>query len=61
LKYCRIYTVTRAVTSIQEVLQCLEVSIDVLPQSDGMVESYMKTVEEHLRKVFASHQRDCAA
>jgi hypothetical protein len=28
------------------------------PQSDGMVEHYIKTIEEHLRKVVASHQRD---
>ena len=28
------------------------------PQLDGMVEGYMKTVEEHLRKVLSSHQRD---
>jgi hypothetical protein len=28
------------------------------PQSDGMVERYIKTVEEHLWKVVASHQRD---
>jgi hypothetical protein len=28
------------------------------PQSDGMVQRYIKTVEEHLRKVVASHQKD---
>jgi hypothetical protein len=28
------------------------------PQSDGVVERYFKTVEEHIRKVVASHQRD---
>jgi hypothetical protein len=28
------------------------------PQSDGMVERYMKTIEEHLRKVVSTHQRD---
>ncbi|PNF27179.1 hypothetical protein B7P43_G07850 [Cryptotermes secundus] len=28
------------------------------PQSDGMVERYIKTIEEHLRKFVASHQRD---
>jgi hypothetical protein len=28
------------------------------PQSDGMGECYIKTVEEHLQKVVASHQRD---
>jgi hypothetical protein len=27
-------------------------------QSDGMVERYIKTIEEHIRKVVASHQRD---
>jgi hypothetical protein len=28
------------------------------PQSDGMVERYEQTVEEHLRKVFSTHQWD---
>jgi hypothetical protein len=28
------------------------------PQSDCMVERYLKTVEEHIWKVVASHQRD---
>ncbi|PNF14662.1 hypothetical protein B7P43_G11732, partial [Cryptotermes secundus] len=28
------------------------------PQSVGMVERYVKTIEEHLRNVVASHQRD---
>jgi hypothetical protein len=28
------------------------------PQSDGMEEGYIKTIEEHLRKVVATHQRD---
>jgi hypothetical protein len=28
------------------------------PQSDGLVERYIKTVEEHMRKVVASHQRN---
>ena len=28
------------------------------PQSDGMVECYVKTIEEHLRKIVTSHQRD---
>jgi hypothetical protein len=28
------------------------------PHSDGMLERYIKTIEEHQRKVFASHQRD---
>ncbi|XP_033607654.1 uncharacterized protein LOC117282386 [Cryptotermes secundus] len=27
-------------------------------QSDGTVERYVKTIEEHLRKIVASHQRD---
>jgi transposase InsO family protein len=44
---------------IHEVLQCLGVSkkctILTHPQSDGMVECYIKTVEEHLWKVVASH------
>jgi transposase len=47
---------------IQEVLQRLDVSktrtTPLQPQSDGMVERYIKTVEEHLRKVAASYQRD---
>jgi transposase InsO family protein len=46
---------------IQEGLQCLGVSktctTPLHPQSDNMVESYIKTVEEHLRK-FALRQRD---
>jgi transposase InsO family protein len=46
---------------MQEVLQCLGVkktrTTPLHPQSDGMVERYIKTVE-HLRKVVASHQRD---
>jgi hypothetical protein len=28
------------------------------PQSDGMVERYIKTIEEHLRKVVTSNQKD---
>jgi hypothetical protein len=28
------------------------------PQSDGMVEGYIKIIEEHLRKVVPAHQRD---
>ena len=28
------------------------------PQSDGMVERYMKTIEEYLRKVISIHQWD---
>jgi hypothetical protein len=47
---------------IQEVLYLLRVSntctIVLHPQSDGMVEHYVKMVEEHLRKIIASHQRD---
>jgi hypothetical protein len=47
---------------IQEVLQCLGVSkmctTPLHPQSDGMVKCYIKTVEENLRKVITSHQRD---
>ena len=33
-------------------------TIPLHPQSDGMVEWYMKTVEEHLRKVVSIHQWD---
>jgi hypothetical protein len=47
---------------MQEVLQRLGVrktrTTPLHPQSDGMVERYIKTVEEHLRKVVASHHRD---
>jgi len=28
------------------------------PQSDGMVERYVKTIEQHLRRVVSIHQRD---
>jgi hypothetical protein len=47
---------------IHEVLQRLRVdetrTTSLHPQWDGMVERYIKTVEEHLRKVVASHHRD---
>jgi transposase InsO family protein len=48
---------------IQEVLQCLGVSktrtTPLHPQSDGVVECYIKTVEVRQRKVVvALHQRD---
>jgi hypothetical protein len=47
---------------LHEVLQRLGVSktrtTALHPQSDGMVERYIKPIEEHLRKVVASHQRD---
>jgi transposase InsO family protein len=47
---------------LQEVLQLLGVSktrkTPLHPQSGGMVERYIKTIDEHLRKVVASHQRD---
>jgi transposase InsO family protein len=47
---------------MQEVSQRLGVhktrATPLHPQSDGMVERYIRTVEEHLRKVVASHQRD---
>jgi transposase InsO family protein len=47
---------------VQQVLQRLGVSktrtTPLHPQSDVMVERYIKTIEEHLRKVVASHQRD---
>jgi hypothetical protein len=47
---------------LQEILQCLRVSKTCTPplhpQSDGLVERYIKTVEERLRKVVTSHQRD---
>jgi hypothetical protein len=47
---------------LQEILQHLGVSetctTPLHPQLDGMVECYIKIVEEHLRKVVTSHQRD---
>jgi hypothetical protein len=47
---------------LQEVLQRLGVSktgtTPLHPQSDGVMKRYIKTAEEHLRKVVASHQRD---
>jgi hypothetical protein len=47
---------------LQEVLQRLGVSktriTPLHPQSDGMVERYVKTIEEHLRKVVSTHQGD---
>jgi transposase InsO family protein len=46
----------------QDVLERLGVSkahiMPLQPQSDGMVERYIKTVDEHLRNVFALHQRN---
>jgi transposase len=47
---------------MQKVLEQLGVSktrkIPLRPQSDGMVECYVKTTEEHLRKVVSTHQWD---
>jgi transposase InsO family protein len=47
---------------LQEILQRLGVgktpTTPLHPQSDGIVERYIKTVEEHLRKVVASNQKD---
>jgi hypothetical protein len=47
---------------LQEVLQRLGVgktrTTPLHPQSDGMVERYVKTIEEHLRKVVTYNQRD---
>jgi transposase InsO family protein len=47
---------------LQEILQCLRVSkmhtTPLHPQLDGMVERYIKTVEEHLWKFVVSHQRN---
>jgi transposase InsO family protein len=47
---------------LQEILQRLGVSktqtTPLHPQSDGMVARYIKTVDEHLRKVVASNQTD---
>jgi hypothetical protein len=53
--------VTRAIT-FESRLQLLGVSktrsTPLHLQSDAMVKRYIKTAEEHLRKVVASHQRD---
>jgi hypothetical protein len=47
---------------MQEFLERLGISktrtIPLHPQSDGMVERYVKTVDELLRKVVSTHQRD---
>jgi transposase InsO family protein len=47
---------------MQEIFQCLGMSITrtkpLHPQSNSMVERYVKTVEEYPRKFVASHQRD---
>jgi hypothetical protein len=47
---------------MQEMLQRLGVgktrTTPLHPQSDGMGERYVKTIEEHLRKVVSTHQRD---
>jgi hypothetical protein len=47
---------------LHEMLKRLGVSktrtMSLHPQPNGMVERYIKTLEEHLRKVVASHQRD---
>jgi hypothetical protein len=47
---------------LQDILQRLGLSktrtIPLHPQSDGMVKRYIKTVQEHLRKVVASNQKD---
>jgi hypothetical protein len=47
---------------MQEVLQRLGVgktrTTPLHPQSDGMAERYVKTIEEHLRKVVSTHQRN---
>jgi len=47
---------------MQEVLERLGVNktrtTPLHPKSDGMVERYVKTIEEHLRKVVSTHQRD---
>jgi len=47
---------------MQEVLECLGISetrtTPLYPQLDSMVELYVKTVEEYLRKAVFTHQRD---
>jgi len=46
---------------MQEVLERLranKTSTPPHPQSDGMVERYVKTIEKRLRKVVSTHQRD---
>lgn len=46
----------------QEVQQCLWISntwpTTLHPQSDGMVEQYVKIAEEHLRRAISTHQWD---
>jgi hypothetical protein len=50
---------------IEEVLQSLRMNktptTPLHPQSDGMVESYLKTVKEYLRKDVASHHKNWKA
>jgi hypothetical protein len=47
---------------MQEVLERLRTSktrtTRLHPQSDGILERYVKTVEEHLRKMVSTHERD---
>ena len=47
---------------MQEILVWLRVNktrtTPLHPQSDGMVERYVKTIEEYFRKVVSTHQRD---
>ena len=47
---------------VREVLEQLGIhktrTTPLHPQSDGMVEWYVKTIEEHLRKVVSIHKRD---
>jgi len=47
---------------VREILEQLGVrktrTTPLHPQSDGMAERYVKTIEEHLRKVVSRHQRD---
>jgi transposase InsO family protein len=47
---------------MQEVLECLGINRTQTtpkhPQSDDVLERYVKTAEEHLRKVLPTHQRD---
>ena len=47
---------------IQDVLERLGVNKNrttpLHPQSDGMMERYVKTIEEHLKKFVSTHQQD---
>jgi len=50
---------SRLIQEVQERLRVNKTRTTPLhPQSDGMVERYVKTIKEHLRKVVSTHQWD---